>query len=261
MVERSGSPAGAGPASPARRKMRSVAGQRGPAVVLANGAEREPASGKDRLLLTRAAAPGHGRDNPGRGRGRGPGGHPLRAPAGDRPAGQPAPGGRGAGQRRNRPGADRDSRDPRPVRVQRADRDRRVPGRRPRQAGFHPAPARRTGAARPSHAGEQRRDAGPPGADRPLRGWLVPQHRASLGGRLGPGHRERGRHPPRRLRGRARHRPRGRRHDGRRPGRAPAGAARRRLLRRLAARRVRVGHPAEPARRCARRAARWGQAS
>ena len=69
----------------------------------------------------------------------------------------------------------------------------------------------------PSHerglrrAGEQRRDAGPPGADCPLWGWLVPQHRAPLGCWLGAGHRERGRHPPRCLRGRAGHRPRGRR--------------------------------------------------
>jgi NADH:ubiquinone oxidoreductase subunit F (NADH-binding) len=38
---------------PTGRKMRAVAGGRGPAVIVANGAEGEPASGKDRLLLTR----------------------------------------------------------------------------------------------------------------------------------------------------------------------------------------------------------------
>ena len=49
-----GSPAGAGPASrPAGRCARSPPG-RGRTVVVANGAEGEPASCKDRLLLTRA---------------------------------------------------------------------------------------------------------------------------------------------------------------------------------------------------------------
>ena len=52
-VERSGLTGRGGAGFPAGRKMRSVAGRRGPAVVLANGAEGEPASGKDRLLLTR----------------------------------------------------------------------------------------------------------------------------------------------------------------------------------------------------------------
>ena len=53
MVERSGLTGRGGAGFPTGRKMRSVAGRRGPAVVLANGAEGEPASGKDRLLLTR----------------------------------------------------------------------------------------------------------------------------------------------------------------------------------------------------------------
>jgi NADH:ubiquinone oxidoreductase subunit F (NADH-binding) len=53
MVERSGLTGRGGAGFPAGRKMRSVAGRRGPAVVVANGAEGEPASSKDRLLLTR----------------------------------------------------------------------------------------------------------------------------------------------------------------------------------------------------------------
>jgi NADH:ubiquinone oxidoreductase subunit F (NADH-binding) len=53
IVERSGLTGRGGAGFPTGRKMRSVAGRRGPAVVLANGAEGEPASGKDRLLLTR----------------------------------------------------------------------------------------------------------------------------------------------------------------------------------------------------------------
>ena len=53
VVERSGLTGRGGAGFPTSRKMRSVAGRRGPAVVVANGAEGEPASGKDRLLLTR----------------------------------------------------------------------------------------------------------------------------------------------------------------------------------------------------------------
>jgi NADH:ubiquinone oxidoreductase subunit F (NADH-binding) len=53
MVERSGLTGRGGAGFPTGRKMRSVASGRGPAVVVANGAEGEPASGKDRLLLTR----------------------------------------------------------------------------------------------------------------------------------------------------------------------------------------------------------------
>jgi len=53
MVERSGLTGRGGAGFPTGRKMRSVAGRRGPAVVVANGAEGEPASCKDRLLLTR----------------------------------------------------------------------------------------------------------------------------------------------------------------------------------------------------------------
>jgi len=53
IVERSGLTGRGGAGFPTGRKMRSVARRRGPAVVVANGAEGEPASAKDRLLLTR----------------------------------------------------------------------------------------------------------------------------------------------------------------------------------------------------------------
>ena len=53
MAERSGLTGRGGAGFPTGRKMRSVAARRGKAVVVANGAEGEPASCKDRLLLTR----------------------------------------------------------------------------------------------------------------------------------------------------------------------------------------------------------------
>jgi NADH:ubiquinone oxidoreductase subunit F (NADH-binding) len=53
VVDRSGLTGRGGAGFPTGRKMRSVASGRGPAVVVANGAEGEPASAKDRLLLTR----------------------------------------------------------------------------------------------------------------------------------------------------------------------------------------------------------------
>ena len=53
VVERSGLTGRGGAGFPAGKKMRSVAAGRGRAVVVANGAEGEPASSKDRLLLTR----------------------------------------------------------------------------------------------------------------------------------------------------------------------------------------------------------------
>ena len=53
VVEASGLTGRGGGGFPTGRKMRSVAAGAGPAVVVANGAEGEPASGKDRLLLTR----------------------------------------------------------------------------------------------------------------------------------------------------------------------------------------------------------------
>ena len=53
LVERSGLTGRGGAGFPAGRKLRSVAAGRGPAVVVANGAEGEPASRKDRLLLSR----------------------------------------------------------------------------------------------------------------------------------------------------------------------------------------------------------------
>ena len=54
VVERSGLTGRGGAGFPTARKMRSVADRPGPAVVIANGAEGEPASGKDQLLLTRS---------------------------------------------------------------------------------------------------------------------------------------------------------------------------------------------------------------
>jgi NADH:ubiquinone oxidoreductase subunit F (NADH-binding) len=53
LVERSGLTGRGGAGFPAGRKMRSVADAPGKTVMVANGAEGEPASGKDRLLLTR----------------------------------------------------------------------------------------------------------------------------------------------------------------------------------------------------------------
>jgi NADH:ubiquinone oxidoreductase subunit F (NADH-binding) len=53
VVDRSGLTGRGGAGFPAGRKMRSVAAGPGRAVVIANGAEGEPASCKDRLLLTR----------------------------------------------------------------------------------------------------------------------------------------------------------------------------------------------------------------
>jgi NADH:ubiquinone oxidoreductase subunit F (NADH-binding) len=53
VVDRSGLTGRGGAGFPTGRKMRSVIAGRGPAVVVANGAEGEPASCKDRLLLTR----------------------------------------------------------------------------------------------------------------------------------------------------------------------------------------------------------------
>ena len=53
-VDRSGLRGRGGAAFPVARKMRAVAERRGPHVVVANGTEGEPASAKDRLLLSEA---------------------------------------------------------------------------------------------------------------------------------------------------------------------------------------------------------------
>ena len=53
-VTRAGLTGRGGAGFPTGIKMRSVASRRGPAVVVANGMESEPASGKDKALLTRA---------------------------------------------------------------------------------------------------------------------------------------------------------------------------------------------------------------
>jgi NADH:ubiquinone oxidoreductase subunit F (NADH-binding) len=54
VVERSGLTGRGGAGFPTGRKMRSIAAARRPAVVVANGAEGEPASRKDQMLLSRA---------------------------------------------------------------------------------------------------------------------------------------------------------------------------------------------------------------
>ena len=51
-IERSGLRGRGGAAFPVASKMRAVVARRGPRVVVGNGTEGEPASGKDRLLLT-----------------------------------------------------------------------------------------------------------------------------------------------------------------------------------------------------------------
>ena len=228
-VERAGLTGRGGAAFPAARKMRAVAGaaartgrgrRRGGAVLIANGAESEPASGKDAILLRQsphlvldgialaAGAVGaalaylcvDGAD-PGTAR-------PAAGGGGRTPAGRP---GRAGGPRRG--GSRR-------LRGQRGVRPGEFPQRGPGGAAVRAAAAVRAGSRRPGHPGEQRRDAGAHRADRPVRPGLVRRGRHARRTRLRPGHGGRGGGTARRLRDRPG--PAGQRADraGRRPGRS-----------------------------------------
>ena len=164
MVERSGLRGRGGGGFPTGRKLRAVAdGGRHP-VVVANGAEGEPASRKDRALLRHAphlvidgaavAARAVGAEEihfvVDRGDGAGRDALTRRA---QRPRRGDATSRRLAG----RGGAE-------PLRGRRGERGRQLPQRRRCQAGLGAAAPVRAGGARPGHPGAERRNAGQPRA-------------------------------------------------------------------------------------------------
>ena len=168
-------------------------------------------------------------------------------------------------------------------RVARTAADGFVAGRGQRRRALdrarHPGADRRAAAAvrarpaRRADAGAERRDAGAPGAHRPLRRGLVPARRHARRAGIDAGHRPRGSPRPGRRRSRDRHAGHRGAGSGGRPVRPAAGAAARRLLRHLgpmpaaAAPAVLLGGPGRsrrrrrrrPDRRAARRRVRSGR--
>ena len=248
-VEQAGLTGRGGAAFPVHRKLSAVARGRGRKVIVANGAESEPASRKDALLLRAApnlvldglqlAAEAIGASEA----------H-LYLHAGRQPGPQPGPG----PAIRRRPGfrPGQDHRSPAAVSGRPGIRAGQPAGRGPRGARLRAAAGVRARPGRRADLGAERGDAGPPGPDRAVRPALVPRaghrrgagqharHRAHQGRR--PGHRGRNRRPAADPAARW----------NRRPGRAH-----RRLPRHLAARRAAGhAHPGQPVAAAARRRAR-----